>query len=144
VHCAVSQIEYLFSAANLNGDFFLRSYFDCKGAVPLAFLCNSYRIGFGVDYEDLMEAIDVSSDTLHFDRANETIALADSGAAAMWLLPNQDGTLGVEAYAADPNHDPNANPNPNKPKGTPELHPIHRIQEQCVTLKIDMRPKADS
>uniref|UniRef100_A0A7R9UBL5 HTH La-type RNA-binding domain-containing protein n=1 Tax=Pinguiococcus pyrenoidosus TaxID=172671 RepID=A0A7R9UBL5_9STRA len=98
LQCAVAHLDYLFSAAYLSGDYFLRSSLDCTGAVPVAFVCNSYRIGMGLDYDDLLDAIEAYSECLELDREVEAIRLVDN--AEEYLLPNADGTSGCQVLPA--------------------------------------------
>jgi len=93
---ALKQIEFYFSVENLCGDLFLRSYMDCEGFIPIAFVANFPGVVMlGATYDDILEGIR-SSEILEMDEINETMRLKNGW--DLWLLPNSSGSLGVPRY----------------------------------------------
>jgi len=94
---AAGQVEFYFSVENLARDSFLRSYMDCEGYVPIAFVCNFPGVAcYGADLNEIVEWLR-QSELLEIDESNETIRLRDGW--EVWLYPNPtDGGRGVPKW----------------------------------------------
>ena len=98
---AVQQIENIFNADNLCMDTYIRSYMDEAGFVPIMLVYNYPNVAMcGALYEDVVYKLNRMSEeetcTIEADVSNEVIRLKTNW--AMWLMPNQFGTMGQPRY----------------------------------------------
>jgi la-related protein 1 len=94
---AAAQVEFYFSTENLARDSFLRSYMDCEGYVPMAFVCNFPGVAcYGCELHTIYKWLRTSH-LLEMDENNETIRLREGW--EVWLYPNPtDGGRGVPKW----------------------------------------------
>ncbi len=81
---------------------YLRKQMDVEGYLPAAIVFNFPSVlAHCIPYYDLLEAIQVNSETLEVDMTNECLRIKGEDNYKRWLMPNADGTFGVTKWIKD-------------------------------------------
>ncbi len=99
---AVMQVEYFFTVDELVKNIYLRKQMDVEGYLPAAIVFNFPSVlAHCIPYYDLLEAIQVNSETIEVDMTNECLRIKGEDNYKRWLMPNGDGTFGVTKWIKD-------------------------------------------